>query len=46
VGNHWLRQNGEIVVWGDGRAYLGQAIPPGATGGCDLPVRAPSAPGR
>jgi hypothetical protein len=46
VGNHWLYPNGEVATWADGRGYLSQTIAPGATGFCDLPIRAPSLPGR
>lgn len=45
IGNHWFHPNGEVATWADGRGYLGQAIAPGATGVCELPLRAPLRPG-
>lgn len=46
IGNHWLYPDGEVATWADGRGYLAQAIAPGATGFCELPLRAPALPGR
>jgi acyl-CoA synthetase (AMP-forming)/AMP-acid ligase II/acyl carrier protein len=45
LGNHWLRPNGEIAIWADGRALLSQELPPGLTGVGALPIRAPAVPG-
>ena len=45
LGNHWLRLDGEIAVWADGRAYLSQDLAPGQIGVCALPIRAPAQPG-
>jgi hypothetical protein len=46
LGNHWLRPDGELAVWADGRAYLSQDLAPGQLGVCALPIRAPAAPGQ
>lgn len=45
LGNHWLRPNGEIFVWADGRTTLGQTVAPNQSVRMRLPVRAPSEPG-
>jgi hypothetical protein len=46
LGNHWLRSDGEVAVWADGRCDLAEAIPAGASASFELRIRAPAEPGR
>lgn len=45
LGNHWLRPNGEIMVWADGRTTLSQWIEPHQAVRIKLPIQAPHEPG-
>jgi SAM-dependent methyltransferase len=46
LGNHWLAEDGALLVLDDGRVGLGRDVDPGAELELELPVRAPEAPGR
>ena len=46
LGNHWLRDGGQMLTWSDGRTALDRVIAPGEHWEARLRVRAPSRPGR
>jgi SAM-dependent methyltransferase len=46
LGNHWLAEDGVLLVLDDGRVGLGRDLEPGAEVDLELRVRAPEAPGR
>jgi SAM-dependent methyltransferase len=46
LGNHWLAERGEMVVRDDGRASMPRLLDPGEEVAIELPVCAPTAPGR
>lgn len=45
LGNHWRKENGEIVVWDDGRAILPRNVKPGEEVELTLTINAPGKPG-
>ncbi len=45
LGNHWLRRDGEIHIWADGRVGLADGVAPGGTVTLSLSMTAPAEPG-
>ncbi len=45
LGNHWLTPEGELLVWADGRAHIGETVPPDGSVTLRIDLRAPSTPG-
>lgn len=46
VGNHWLREDGSVLMPDDGRTFLTKTLTPGDSVDMRLTVEAPTAPGR
>jgi hypothetical protein len=45
LGNHWLSDDGGMLIWSDGRSPLTRRLEPGARAYMTLDVVAPHAPG-
>jgi SAM-dependent methyltransferase len=46
IGNHWLREDGSVLVPDDGRAFLPKTLQAGESVEVKLPIQAPTVPGR